>query len=474
MINEFKPYGSSPWIEIINTDENTDQDLTGWTILDGNGQEFASLSGTIIRQSLLTFDLETGLNPGGDCLILSSSDSDDDAVDAVWWGNGSCPQSVTVTRSIGALNPDSDQSLAMITNSNNWFIDDTPTKGWCNDELGGCPTISYIVDQLAAEGITTNLADFSDYSRLTGLYFERSNYGKITFLREMNFTNTDIFTWLSTLGEKIDLSTKARIELDADLIKNLVDTQAQLTMYGLSFNNPKVLVNGAEDTEGIVSGLAYSGGTLTFTAAHFTVFTAVESSPSSGGSSGPPVCGDWPPTGAPHLFQINTSANSATLYFTPVKDHLSYYFIAYGYSPDDVRFGIEFPASLSTGVESYTINHLSPQTKYYFKVRGGNGCAPGEWSNVLAASTEAENETPLPKDKKSEEKEFPEEETLVEEEETLSEIPQEIQISPSLEEEEKPKEEVTLPSKEVEQAGEEKASFFRRLINWLLSLFKIR
>jgi len=42
---------------------------------------------------------------------------------------------------------------------------------------------------------------------------------------------------------------------------------------------------------------------------------------------------------------------------------------------------VSFQAGLSSGVVNFTINDLNPDTTYYFKVRGGSGCAPGGWSN---------------------------------------------------------------------------------------------
>jgi hypothetical protein len=48
---------------------------------------------------------------------------------------------------------------------------------------------------------------------------------------------------------------------------------------------------------------------------------------------------------------------------------------------------VEFDYSNTTGVVSYDIGALSPDSTYYFKVRGGNGCMPGNWSNELKATT---------------------------------------------------------------------------------------
>jgi len=39
-------------------------------------------------------------------------------------------------------------------------------------------------------------------------------------------------------------------------------------------------------------------------------------------------------------------------------------------------------------VVSLPINYLSPNTTYYFQVRGGNGCATGDWSNSLMTKTD--------------------------------------------------------------------------------------
>jgi len=102
-------------------------------------------------------------------------------------------------------------------------------------------------------------------------------------------------------------------------------------------------------------------------------------------STDPPTCSDQQPESAPQLFQINRAKDKATLYFTPSRNPVSYYYISYGLKESDERFGTWFSYGSSSGVVSYTINHLSPRVTYYFKVRAGNGCMPGSWSNWLVA-----------------------------------------------------------------------------------------
>jgi hypothetical protein len=105
-----------------------------------------------------------------------------------------------------------------------------------------------------------------------------------------------------------------------------------------------------------------------------------------GGSHTAPTCSASVPSRAPDLFQIDTTSNKAKVYFSPVSDHTDKYYIAFGYTPGDMRFGGELVGN-STGVRSYTINSLSPNSKYYVRIRAGNGCATGGWSNEMKFTT---------------------------------------------------------------------------------------
>jgi LysM repeat protein len=104
-------------------------------------------------------------------------------------------------------------------------------------------------------------------------------------------------------------------------------------------------------------------------------------------SSSAPTCGDTSPTGTPDLFQIDTTTDQATLYFAPISSSTTYYFISYGLTPGDERYGIMIPQGPSSGVLSYTLNYLSANTTYYIRMRGGNGCMPGKWGNEMKMKT---------------------------------------------------------------------------------------
>lgn len=106
---------------------------------------------------------------------------------------------------------------------------------------------------------------------------------------------------------------------------------------------------------------------------------------SSGNNSSAPSCTNSQPSGSPNLFQIDVSQTQAVLYFAPVQN-ADNYFISYGYASGDQRFGVALDGQ-SSGVLSYTLNSLSPNTDYYIQIRAGNGCMPGNWGNTMKITT---------------------------------------------------------------------------------------
>lgn len=110
-------------------------------------------------------------------------------------------------------------------------------------------------------------------------------------------------------------------------------------------------------------------------------------SPSVGNQSFAPICNAPKPNSTPDLFQIDTNSTQAKLYFTPLHHTVTNYYISYGYAPNELRFGTFTDLGANTGVLSYTVNKLSPNLTYYFKIRPHNDCMPGDWSNEIKVTT---------------------------------------------------------------------------------------
>jgi hypothetical protein len=122
--------------------------------------------------------------------------------------------------------------------------------------------------------------------------------------------------------------------------------------------------------------------------------TPTPSSSSGGGSSGsssatdpakPQNCSDNAPDATPNLFQIDTTPTGAILYFSPISGTNQYY-ISYGLSAGDQRYGTVVEGD-PKGVLAFPVNLLSPNTTYYFRIRGQHGCAPGKWGNEMKVTT---------------------------------------------------------------------------------------
>jgi chitodextrinase len=99
------------------------------------------------------------------------------------------------------------------------------------------------------------------------------------------------------------------------------------------------------------------------------------------------MCGNSVTADTPNLFEIRTTKNTATLYFAPPVMPYSNFYIAYSQKSDIWQYGVQYDQNSSGGALKYTINKLNSNTKYYFKIRAGNGCATGNWGNTMSATT---------------------------------------------------------------------------------------
>lgn len=104
-------------------------------------------------------------------------------------------------------------------------------------------------------------------------------------------------------------------------------------------------------------------------------------------------CGTTPPGAtAPWLYAATPQSSSAILLsFTDAQSPFNHYSLRYGPYLGHYTFGIDQFGQLGTRTE--LVSALSPNTTYYFEVRGGNGCAPGPWSNEISATTTRSKES---------------------------------------------------------------------------------
>ncbi len=113
------------------------------------------------------------------------------------------------------------------------------------------------------------------------------------------------------------------------------------------------------------------------------------STSSSDNSSGvsTPSCNDQPPgSKAPWLYgAVARSATSVEIYFTDADEPYDHYVLEYGTAPGNYQWGATNIGG--KGTRTYVVSWLIPNKTYYFRVRAGNGCATGTWSNELTATT---------------------------------------------------------------------------------------
>lgn len=136
-----------------------------------------------------------------------------------------------------------------------------------------------------------------------------------------------------------------------------------------------------------------SGADLVIWTKHFTKFVTftqtaqvvpASTSGSSAGSSAAPSCNDTKPGSAPKLLSAQiTGTGEVTLTWTPAFAPVTYYLVAYGNKSGEIKYGNPNVGGRDT--VRYTVRGLGTGT-YYFRVRAGNGCMPGDFSNELASS----------------------------------------------------------------------------------------
>lgn len=104
-------------------------------------------------------------------------------------------------------------------------------------------------------------------------------------------------------------------------------------------------------------------------------------------SSSSPECTDTIPLGrVPWLYQANPVDSTSIIFrFVNWQSPVDHFAVEYGVESGNYQFAV---GNIGNGeTTSYTVQELNPNTTYFFRVRSGNGCATGSWSNELSLKT---------------------------------------------------------------------------------------
>lgn len=148
------------------------------------------------------------------------------------------------------------------------------------------------------KGSSTNfeLLTYEDLQSVENVILEHSDYGKISFSKSINITDD-----LDSTDNIVDLDSNTNISFNHIYINSSAlpnfDKTATLSLYNLSFSNPRILIDGEVCPSAMCTVVNYSNGLLQFNVKHFASYSAEETPegdvvippvevPSSGGGGG--------------------------------------------------------------------------------------------------------------------------------------------------------------------------------------------
>jgi len=151
--------------------------------------------------------------------------------------------------------------------------------------------INYTKYKNAERGNSTNFSIYSyqEIQNLSNVTFEHTSYGKIFFNGTINLTDDDSDDEIN-LENYINISSN-RIELNSTALPNFNKT-ATLSLYSLTFTNPRILRDGSVCSSSICTWESYSGNILKFNVTSFSVYSSEETPtepptpPGGGGTRG--------------------------------------------------------------------------------------------------------------------------------------------------------------------------------------------
>lgn len=131
------------------------------------------------------------------------------------------------------------------------------------------------VTQNEFDGSTTDFLAMNDteLQNIVNMTLEVITYGKIIFNEIINLTQDEVNNTID-LDNNINIGNNL-IEINITALTSL-NKSATLYLYGLGFNNPRILRNGEVCSSSICQIINYSGGILRFNVTMFTTYSAEE------------------------------------------------------------------------------------------------------------------------------------------------------------------------------------------------------
>lgn len=288
VINEFHLFGDY-WVEFLNT---TASDInfasSTWQFTSNNmgpsGVSTTTISsGTIPANGIFTLSSSTlasalATSTAGTLLSLINNGT---TIYSMSYGSSTFASEPHMTTSSMPMTSTSSAVLV----SSTWSATSSITRGWFNTS----PTVDSIIGTINSSGITTNWASSTDSSAITGLYFEKTGAGRLTFGSTLNLTNASTTALLQNLGTKMT-AVAGSMKLDAQTALDLKNAGATVAIYGLGTNGysnlslSEITVKDDNGNTIATSSGSYptlttsswngasNNGTFTFTTNHFTEF----------------------------------------------------------------------------------------------------------------------------------------------------------------------------------------------------------
>ena len=202
----------------------------------------------------------------------------------------------------------------------------------------------------------------------------------ITFSKPINettFTADDIIVTGSTVQKKLRKITNTTYELE---INNITNGNI------VTVHIPAGVITDLAGNSNLISNSTDNSVTYNPTASNSS-----DNNSNSHSDAHSPECHDQSPGKTPPVIYsaIAKNAHSILLSFRPADKPVEKYILQYGTKSGSYPYGSQNLGVNSSDSMTYAVNLLVPNTTYYFRLKAANGCATGDWSNEISATTKS-------------------------------------------------------------------------------------